>query len=149
MTLLKKSVLSSWQKKMLYGAAAFLWLTGIVWLYFKYGVKHEDEFGIQTSPWQNVSLKLHGAGAILFLIIFGAILFHIPPGWRNKSQRSTGVFLLSVCIVLILTGWGLYYLGNENWRNISSLVHCILGTILPLMIFFHVCKIISRRSKTH
>ena len=143
----KKEVLESWHKKMLYAVSAVLWLSGIVWLYFRYYAESRDEFGPQAHPVQAMSLKIHGMAAIVFLIIFGTLLYHIRPGWRQKQQRPSGVSLLTTCIILILTGWGLYYVGDEQLRSLTSIIHCILGLSLPGIIFFHVWRIVRRRFK--
>ena len=147
MTRLKKHVLEPWHKKLLYGISAFLWLSGIIWLYFRYSPPMRGEFGPQSHPAKTLCLKLHGAAAMIFLVILGVVLYHIPPGWRKKRQRPSGVALLAVCGFLILTGWGLYYAGNDRLREVTSATHSILGLLLPTIIFLHVWRIVRRRAK--
>ncbi len=147
MTRLKKHVLTPLHKKMLYGISALLWSSGVVWLYFRYCPPMRCDFGPQSHPAQTLCLKLHGAAAMVFLVILGTLLYHIPPGWRKKRQRPSGVSLLAVCCFLILTGWGLYYTGNERLRDLTSAIHSVLGVLLPLIIFLHVWRIVHRRSK--
>ena len=132
---------------MLYGVSAILWLSGAVWLYFRYCHQALEEFAPQSYPAEALVLKLHGAAAMIFLVIFGALLYHIRPGWRKKYQRPSGMLLLTACGLLILTGWGLYYLGNEKLRNLISTIHSIFGILLPVIIFFHVWRIVQRRAK--
>ena len=143
----KKHVLEPWHKKLLYGVSVLLWLSGSVWLYFRYSPLMRGEFGPQSHPAQTLCLKLHGAAAMVFLVILGMVLYHIPPGWRKKRQRPSGVLLLAVCGFLILTGWGLYYAGNDQLREVTSAIHSILGFLLPAIIFLHVWRIVRRRSK--
>jgi len=84
-------------------------------------------------------MKIHGAAAMAFLMVFGTLLFHhVPAGWEQQRQRPSGSFLLSISSILILTGWGLYYVGAEGLRHDISLVHSILGVVLPLLIFLHI-----------
>lgn len=147
MTRLKKHVLRPLHKKMLYGISALLWLSGTVWLYFRYYPPMQGEFGVQSHPAQTFCMKLHGAAAMGFLVILGMALYHIPPGWRKKRQRPSGLSLLVICCLLILTGWGLYYSGNDDRRGFISASHSILGVLLPMIIFFHVWRIVRRRSK--
>ena len=147
MTRLKRYVLRPHHKEILYGISALLWLSGAVWLYFRYYPPMQGEFGVQSHPAQTLCLKLHGAAAMGFLVILGMALYHIPPGWRKKRQRPSGVSLLVVSCLLILTGWGLYYTGNDQLRSFTSLSHSILGVLLPVIIFFHVWRIVQRRSK--
>ena len=103
MNLRKKSAtLGVWQKRLLYGVFAVLWLTGAVWLY-------------QPHPFW---LKVHGVAAMAFLMSFGALLLeHVPTGWDLNEHRPSGGSLLGASGVLILTGWGLYYFGNEEKRS--------------------------------
>ncbi len=147
MTRLKKEILGPWHKRLLYGVCALLWLSGTVWLYLRYGTQVRDGFGPQVHPAQAIVLKLHGATAMVFLVIFGTLLYHIPPGWRKKQQRPSGVSLMTVCGILILTGGGLYYVGDDQLRNLTSVVHSVVGILFPLIVFLHVWRIIRRRAK--
>lgn len=103
-----------------------------------------SEFGPETYTAQAVVLKIHGAAAMAFLIILGALIHHIYPGWRQKQQRPSGVSMVVVCGFLILTGWALYYAGDERFRNWISWMHSILGLLLPGIIFFHVWNVYKR-----
>ena len=141
MTSLRKNVLKPLHKRMLYAVILLLWISGVVWLYLRYFVQIQGEYGPEAHPAQAMLLKLHGAVAMIFLIVFGSILYHIRPGWKTKSQRPSGVSLLTTCIVLILTGWGLYYIGHEKIRYLSSAIHSILGFFLPVIIFLHVWNV--------
>ena len=147
MTHLRKQVLGPWHKRLLYSAGAFLWLSGAVWLYFQYGVPAQEENLFQLHSIRAFLLKCHGAIAMVFLVVLGSVFYHIPPGWQKKSQRVSGVTLITVCGLLIMTGWGLYYLGNEQWRNSTSLIHSVVGLLLPAFIFIHVWKIVRQRKK--
>ena len=129
-------------KQILYIVSTILWLTGTVWLYIRYCLKTQGQFDFQM-------LRIHGAAAMGFLIIFGAILYHIKPGWRQKRQRPSGLSLIVSCIVLILTGWGLYYLGNDDWRNWTSIIHCVLGLGLPGIVFIHVLGVQRKEGNDH
>ena len=80
--------------------------------------------------------------------VLGLILYHIKPGWRQERQRPSGVLLLTVCVILILTGWGLYYVGGDELRNWISISHSILGVLLPLVIFLHVWSVRHRKRFT-
>jgi hypothetical protein len=118
-----KLLLEPIQKRMLYLTTGLLWLTGTWWL-------------LRPAP---LWLKIHGAAAMAFLIIFGTLLIqHVPAGWRQGDQRPSGGFLLTVCSILIVSGWGLYYLGDESMRHWTSIIHSVFGVALPIVIFAHV-----------
>lgn len=143
MRVIKKSALNFLEKRWLYGVTAILWLTGTIWFVLHH-LTPDGEFGSST---QFMLLKVHGIAAMAFLFVLGIIFHHIPPGWQNKHQRVSGVPLLSICGILILTGWGLYYLGQEDWRNAASLIHSAFGIVLPFIILAHIWKIVFVKSK--
>ncbi len=134
----KQNVPGPLQKKMLYATSALLWVSGTIWLFFRYFIQGKGDFNSPSYAEQATCLRIHGAAAIVFLIVFGALLYHILPGWRQKYQRPSGLSLIVTCVFLIITGWGLYYMGNEYYRNLVSVIHSILGFLLPAIIFFHV-----------
>lgn len=137
----KKRVLIPVERKLFYLVTGILWLTGTIWLGFRYLTGPDSIF---ESPTQTMLLKIHGAAAMVFLFALGVIFYHIPPGWRKKERRPSGVLLLTICGILILTGWGLYYAGGELFRNWMSWIHSILGVLLPMIIVFHVWKVYQR-----
>jgi hypothetical protein len=145
---LRKDTVTPLQKRILYLVTALLWLTGMVWLYFRYISPNQDEFGPQTHPAQHMVLIVHGAAAFAFCAILGATLYHVRPGWKKKKHRSSGLMLISMCILLITTGWGLYYIGDESGRNINSLIHSAAGAVLPLIIFYHVWQAMKKRVRS-
>jgi hypothetical protein len=138
--------LPSLHKRALYGICAVLWLSGAYWLYVFYFAGGIAELG-SSSPVPALLPELHGAAAMAFLLAFGALLpQHVPSGWRQKRQRPTGLLLVLVCAILVLTGWGLYYFSEEALRAATRLIHSILGILLPLAMGAHVWRV-RRRSR--
>ena len=72
------------------------------------------------------------------LILLGALLNHIRRGWTAGKNRRSGVTLLAVYLFLILTGYGLYYCGDEQLRTIISRSHTWIGFGLVILIPGHV-----------
>src|ERR1039458_2680143 len=108
-----KVLLGSAQKRALYSTLALLWLTGGVWL-----------LGEEGAPARSLCMKIHGAAAMFFLMVFGTLLLqYVPQGWKENRQRPTGSWLVGLCSILIITGWGLYYLGSEFLRRWTSWIH--------------------------
>ena len=149
--------LSSRHERWIYVAAGALLLSGAGWLVGHYllagsslgaafefdGVPHRSEL------WW---LRLHGAAAMGFLVTFGALLpGHVVQGWRQRQNRSSGVFMLSVVLALVLTGYGLYYLGSEATRPWISAAHWALGLVAAAALVLHVLlgKRGAPRSKSH
>jgi hypothetical protein len=119
----------------LYGICALLWLSGAWWLYLSLrGVQAGDP----TAP---LLLEIHGAAAIAFLLAFGALLpDHLPRGWRQKRERVSGLSLVTLSGILVVSGWGLYYFGEEDLRAATSAVHSVLGVLLPGALGVHVWR---------
>lgn len=130
--------ISSRRRKTIYGIGIGVWLTGVLWLIFHYFIKSTDEFGFEnTSPLEQVWLTVHAAFSFLAIWMFGVLwINHIKVGWLAKMHRPTGGALFGMIVFLILTGFGLYYLGNANIRSWTSLAHWIAG--LAALLFFAV-----------
>jgi len=128
----------------LYGALALLVVTGAVWL-------AADQ--LKDSPegelWQRVSasmLMVHGGVAMVTLIFLGALFpVHMRMGWRAGRNRLTGPAMVALNAALIVTAFGLYYLGSDTLRPWVSAVHTDLGFALPALILAHV--LVGRRSR--
>ena len=123
-----KLLLAPLQKRILYLTTATLWFSGAIWLYL-----------LEADPSRPLWMKLHGAAAMIFLIVFGTLLVqHIPAGWLQADQRPSGGWLVLTCVLLIVSGWGLYYVGNEVIRSLTSRFHTVLGLLLPVLLFLHI-----------
>jgi uncharacterized membrane protein len=84
-------------------------------------------------------MRLHGAGVIGFLIVFGALLpGHIVQNWRQRINRYSGLAVVIVVTVLALTGYGLYYLVDERQRAVISALHWIIGLAACAALVVHV-----------
>ena len=112
----------------IYLAGAAVFLSGVGWLVAHYFLAVAGEFGETrhaSEPWW---LRLHGGAAMLFLIAFGSLFpRHIVPGWRKQKNRGSGVSMIALVSLLILTGYALYYLGGEQSRAWISAIHWTIG----------------------
>ena len=112
-----------------------LLFTGLIWLFFEFFVDYSSSLHF-LRIW---SLRLHGAASYGFLIVFGMIIStHISFNWRvKKNRRISGIILVTFFVILILTGYGLYYSGNEQFRNFISYLHWICGSICSTFFIWH------------
>jgi uncharacterized membrane protein YdfJ with MMPL/SSD domain len=86
-------------------------------------------------PWM---MKLHGLVLIPALLAIGGMLVaHIPKGWDHVRQRIAGIALCAVLAVLIVSGYMLYYAGDETLRDWASLAHWVIGLSLPAVFLWH------------
>jgi hypothetical protein len=120
-----------------YGAFAALFLSGAFWLLAD-GLKDSPEGEI----WQAVSanlLMIHGGAAMLTLMLLGALLpLHVLRAWRAGKNRITGAVMASLNGLLVVTAFGLYYLGSENLRPWLSTIHLAAGFALPVQLIAHI-----------
>jgi hypothetical protein len=118
------------RRRLVYLAAGGLWLTGLVWLGLHYFGVRQGEFGAEHSPLEAWSLKAHGAFGFLALWTLGLLWgVHVVNGWRQQRRRWTGGVLLGVLALLILSGYLLYYAGDDAVRSAVSLVHWSIGLL--------------------
>jgi hypothetical protein len=128
----------------IYSGTVLLYATGAVWAWLHYLHTGRDEFGSRSAaePWM---MKLHGAGAMILLIVLGTLIpGHIRFAWHARRNRPNGVALVLFLAFLFVSGYGLYYFGDERLRSWTSWLHLVIGLALPAMIFLHIWS--GRRS---
>jgi len=139
------AVLTRFHKRMIYLTISLLWFSGALWFYWQISGQSANDFGSGTHPGQAMIMRIHGAIAMAFLVLIGTLLpLHMRPGWRQGDHRVSGGSVFGTCLLLILTGWGLYYIGDETLRHSISLAHTYVGLALPLVITAHVMLARSR-----
>ena len=115
-----------------------LWLTGLAWLGLHYFGVRQGEFGAEHSPLEAWSLRAHGAFAFLALWTLGLLWgVHVVNGWRLDRRRWTGSVLLGVFGLLILSGYLLYYAGEDSVRPMVSVIHWAVGLLVLLAYLAH------------
>jgi len=129
-----------------YGTVGVLFITGVGWWFFDilgHGDGNFGEFAAIARVWL---LKLHGAAATLTLIVLGTLIpLHVRRGWRANLNRTSGLAMSALCILLIVTGYALYYAGGENLRTFASGAHIALGLALPVLLVWHIVR--GRRAR--
>jgi hypothetical protein len=127
----------------LYAVLGLLFVSGAVWVYFNYWASSAGE---TAGQWKSWSLQVHGGAAMATLLLIGILLStHSRFAWRARRNRFNGIVLLTVLGILILTGYLLYYAGNESLRTWSSWIHIGVGFLLPFTVLLHV--FVGRRSR--
>lgn len=119
-----------------YSALVILFLSGVVWLALHYWA---DRQGVFYSPLEPRLMKIHGAAAMLSLLVLGALIpTHMRRAWSQRRNRLTAIALVSICLSMILSGYGLYYCGSDEWRQWISGFHSVTGCSLPLALVWHI-----------
>ncbi len=115
-----------------------VWGTGVAWLVLHYFMVRQGEFGPERSAFEPWALKLHGAFAFLALWTLGLLWgVHIVNGWNLHRRRWSGGALAGVLLVLVVSGYLLYYVGDDQPRAIASLTHWLVGLALPVVYLCH------------
>src|SRR5262245_61474465 len=106
-------------KAALYLLLATSWFTGTAWFSLHRWVRIQGDFGEEHSPWEPTLIKIHGACAMLVMVYFGYLLAsHVPIGLRSRRNRGLGLTLVFGLGFMIVTAYGLYYIGGEDFREI-------------------------------
>ena len=138
--------LGRWHQGAVYGATAALAVSGIIWLVLHYFLAVPGEFGPQIHPLEPWMLRLHGAAAMAGLIIYGSLLpVHIRRAWSARRNIVLGIALVAFMLLLTVTGYLLYYAGDENTRPVISAAHWLLGLAVPAVLVWHI---VSGRMQT-
>jgi len=131
--------LSRRHEQWLYATAGVLLASGLVWVVQHYFFAGSGEFGDGPSALQAWLLRIHGAAAMGFLIALGSLLpGHVVRGWRARKNHRSGVTVLTLSAVLIVSAYALYYISIEEARPWVSVVHWTVGAVAALCLPLHV-----------
>ena len=131
--------LSSGHRRWVYWTAAAVFASGVLWLIFHYFFETAGQFGPSPHPLEQWWLRLHGAAAMASLLVVGSLIpVHVRRGWHQRRNRPAGIVLSAVLLVLLLSGYALYYLGDERSRGWISVLHWAIGTGSPLLLLWHI-----------
>lgn len=126
-------------KRLLYALIAGSWLSGTAWFVLHRWFFVEGEFGERHSAWEAVLLKIHGGLAMLAMIFFGYLLAtHVTVALRTRRNRILGFSVLGGVSFQIITGYGLFYFGDEQLRAVTSWAHLASGVFLPAVLALHI-----------
>ena len=127
--------LSPRHKRWFHTVTALLFFSGAGWTVCGW-LGGDSGASDSLKPWL---LKLHGAAAMAFLIALGILIpTHIKRGWQARRNRANGAFFVTVIALLVATGYGLYYFGDDQWRAVASWVHQIFGFASPVLLAWHI-----------
>ena len=130
--------LSRTKRVSFYAIAAGLWLSGAAWLVAHYFLMRSSPFGTNPHPLEFWSRAAHGAFGFASLWLLGMLsTAHIPTGWRNQQRRWTGGLMLAVFACLMVSGYLLYYLGDDRLIATTALLHWSVGLAGPLAFLLH------------
>ena len=84
---------------------------------------------------------MHCAAGFVLASMVGALLaIHVRIGWRRRLNRISGMALLILIALMMLTALGIYYFGDEAWSRFSSILHSCSGLMASLIFIWHAVK---------
>ena len=112
-------------------------LTGAGWLVADWQKEiSSDEIWQQSIAY---FLMVHGGTAMAVLLLLGALFpVHLIRAWRARKNRISGSAMATFNAILIVTAFGLYYLGSETLRPWMSWIHIAAGFSIALMFPLHI-----------
>jgi len=123
----------------IHSAFAALWMTGAVLFVLRHFFAVATDFGVAPHPWQPSLLLLHGIIAVAVTFLFGWIVGeHVSATWRLGLQRSSGLWMLVLITLLIVTGFAAFFLVADKLRSINGSVHEWLGLLLVAPAVVHL-----------
>jgi hypothetical protein len=136
------------RKTIVYTALVLTWLTGAAWLLLHYFFQRQGDFGSEPHPLEFWMLAMHGACAFAVLWLLGWIwTTHIVPWWSGgRRRRASGVVLISFAVVLIASGYLLYYGSGDALREWTGVIHWSIGLAAAIPVFVHALR--SRRYRS-
>lgn len=88
--------------------------------------------------YKTLAVALHVAMGFMMMFIIGALWpIHMRSLWRHTKHRISGVSMVAIWFMLLFTGIGLLYWGQEFWLTISSMAHTILGLVVVFIFIWH------------
>jgi hypothetical protein len=131
--------LGRWHQGTVYAATAALFASGIAWLVLHYFFALPGEFGPTLHPGEPWMLKLHGAAAMAGLLVYGSLMpVHIRRAWAIRRNIVLGIGLVMLMLLLTVTGYLLYYAGDETTRPVISALHWVVGLVVPALLAWHI-----------
>jgi hypothetical protein len=115
-----------------------IFASGVLWLVFHYFMRTEGPFGPQPDPGEQWARIGHGGFAFAALWVTGMLWErHITKAWGTARRRASGVLLFVILLALIVSGFLLYYVGDEVPLAKLAKFHWMLGLIAPLAFLQH------------
>ncbi len=131
--------LPRWTRWCVFVIGSICALSGTLWLWLHHAVIREGEFGPEPHRLEHPSLVLHGISGMAMVWVFGVVwLPHVRRGWAQARHRVPGGIMAMLMFWLALSAAGLYYLGDDTWREWISMSHWVLGMLATVWLPTHI-----------
>jgi hypothetical protein len=121
----------------LYGVGALLWVSGAAWLVLHYVFPQPTAFGSLPNPWEAPLMRAHGLIAVCAVFLIGWMMAaHVTVRWASERNRRSGLVLGGSALLLILSGYALYYTTGSA-HDAAALAHEAIGVLSPAAALAH------------
>ncbi|MDP9013518.1 MAG: hypothetical protein M3O41_12845 [Pseudomonadota bacterium] len=121
------------QRAAIYGIIGGLWFSGCLWLALDQFLAQPGQFGPMPHPWQPRVLLVHGILAIAAMYLLGWVTArHVLRWWPGRLRRASGGAVAALLVLLVVTGFALFFLSDDRWMHSVALSHDALGLIFTL-----------------
>lgn len=121
----------------IYGVAALLWLSGAIWLSLHYAFPQTSAFGPLPNPWEAPLMRVHGLIAVCGVFLIGWMTAaHVTARWSSERKRRSGLALGSTALLLVFSGYALYYTTGSP-HDAAGLLHEAIGLLSPAAALAH------------
>ena len=133
-------------RRTIYAVTALLAVTGVGWLFVVYALALPGEPTPAPHPLAGTLLMVHGIAAYAGIAVLALVgQAHLRTGWRTAALRIPGIALCLALALLIATGLGFYYSGNDELLPALRWSHVALGVLMPVALAWHI--VIGRRTR--
>lgn len=115
-------------------------VTGLVYLWMKYGMETADPWSVVNHPWQPLVLKAHIVVAPLLVFAIGLITMrHV---WRHfqagmRLGRRTGIMTALMAAPMIVTGYLIQAITHAGWLRAMIWAHVLTGLVYAAGLAVH------------
>ncbi len=126
--------------------------SGAVYLWMKYFMVSDEPYAVINHPLQPWVLKIHILVSPLLVFALGLIaLKHVAAHLRRKVKggRRSGLLLAASAGPMVVSGYLIQVLTNEQWLRIAALTHILTGTLFALGAAAHWAAMLRRKNGSH
>jgi hypothetical protein len=83
-------------------------------------------------------LLLHGISSIAAMYLLGWITArHVLRWWTSGMRRLSGGVLAAMLLLLVASGFALFFVSEDKWQHAAALVHEVLGVAVTAFAVQH------------
>jgi hypothetical protein len=110
-----------------------LWLTGFMWLVLDQFFAEAGPFGPTPNRLEPPVLLVHGVLAIFGMYVLGWVsIRHVVRWWQGGLRRVSGASLSTCLVLLVVTGFALFFVSDDGSQHAAALSHDVFGVIVTV-----------------